>query len=590
MWKGETKAGAAGRSARAPNQRLTPAAGEQWRATLSFRGLFDNAHQDMTAPDASARDIGSLVADSWSAGRGRAVAETVDPFLIARGVRPKSGTTPGEQDQMRMWLESLDPPTPSVFMDTTTLVGAMVVLSPYDPPLGPLLLWDLAALATNVVCYERVAFFQAAPGSLHGVGPTFARGVDDDYLNRAFRDRVFLPLVVPSAEDEPGGAVHAIMRSWWDSARQALAALAHEAGTSSIGGKELEAMRLSWSSALGRDIPVSSLTDPFDPEDQPENWDWNPPSLSGDDFEDFYRADLRDNPLVVDDPNVVPSLLLAGTRISEAAVDRAHVRRGPASLRQLGPTDRLDRFVISELNHRAHFNLRAAQALGLTYGSGLARMPYRRLHIARATSVQQHLHSVLAADRAYGELAQRMRPMSGTRITLPVFLAVALSRAHRPEDVWAELAELREQGTRFRERRSELDHALEEGDADAYGRLQAAVASEAKRLVEQFSPEQIGAGVEQAIPHIAGAAIGNIGDQISLAHSLLRTVLPIGLLKDLHRRLFHPEYAFLTDVRRASASMTNAMPKIAKLWGLDSDLARDELAGRFDAFGALNEN
>jgi hypothetical protein len=128
---------------------------------------------------------------------------------------------------------------------------------------------------------------------------------------------------------------------------------------------------------------------------------------------------------------------------------------------------------------------------------------------------------------------------------------------------------------------------LEEGDLRVVRRLQAALQNEALGLSDLYGLDEAGAAMEHAIPHVAGAVIGDIGEQISLAHSILRFLLPVDLLRNVHRRIFHPDVAFLVDVRKASMRMTNAMPKIGKLWQLRNDLVRDEFASRFAAFGSI---
>jgi hypothetical protein len=147
----------------------------------------------------------------------------------------------------------------------------------------------------------------------------------------------------------------------------------------------------------------------------------------------------------------------------------------------------------------------------------------------------------------------------------------------------------RSKARRYRERRADLDEALDAGDVETVRRVHEAVAGESVRLSDLYGLDRAGEAVEHAVPHAAAATLGDIGASVSLVHVVLKYLLPVQGLREVHRRLFRPDLAFLADIRRTSQEMTNAMPAIRRLWGLRNELVVEELADRFASLGQLSE-
>jgi hypothetical protein len=353
--------------------------------------------------DLSSSSVDALVRDAWAQGARLGPGPT-DRQVAEAGVDPSRFG-------------------PGVFMDSTTISGVLALLSPARV-VGPMFFWDLATLATNVVCHDKVYVLDAPRQSFMNVGRTLASGIDTGRLNRLLGDDVFVPVAVSTTNESEGSAGpgvpdHLVLRCW-AAARDPLASLREHAGRDTLGGRELETMRSTWSKALGAEVTTADLVQPLDLGRREREWYAFPGG-----YESLH-------PLFADDRDVIPTLLLNAVGQEELVVDgvwvRSDVRFAAAGDegRIQGPPGGMA-FVISELNYRAHFNLRVAHALRLPYGCGLSRMPYRRLHVARALQVQDALYSALAADDAYRDLAERMVPRGAIRLVLPVFAALPLS-------------------------------------------------------------------------------------------------------------------------------------------------------------------
>ncbi|MFI1973466.1 hypothetical protein [Streptomyces cinnamoneus] len=235
--------------------------------------------------------------------------------------------------------------------------------------------------------------------------------------------------------------------------------------------------------------------------------------------------------------------------------------------------------VLGDVTFRAYAAQSFAGLLALPYAPATARMPFRHHFVQRSWELEDRLLTSDAASRAYRELARE------GDLVLPVFLAVALARARRPEDVWTRLAELRSQARAFRKHRGDFDESLSLGEASDTSRLLlTAVRSEAVKLTEAcghgFSV------VAKVAGRIAGLTPPQLPEEVSTLLGIATSELPAELRRRLWWQCFKPELGFLIRVRSQSREMTDALPKIGRLWGLPAgraDLFRD----RFEKLSTL---
>ncbi|MEV8317719.1 hypothetical protein AB0Q95_26465 [Streptomyces sp. NPDC059900] len=235
--------------------------------------------------------------------------------------------------------------------------------------------------------------------------------------------------------------------------------------------------------------------------------------------------------------------------------------------------------VLGDVTYRAHASQSFANLLGLPYAPATARMPFRHYFCERGWDLEDQLLTADAASRAYRELAGEQD------LVLPVFLAVALSEARRIEDVWPRLAELRTRARRFRRHRQDLDEALSLGEASETSRqLLMAVRSEAVGLTEVC-----GHGfslVAKIVGRLTRATPAQLPEEIATLMGIASAEVPADLRRRLWWQCFRPELRFLIQVRSQSREMTDAMPKIGRLWGLPQGRAKG-FRERFEQLGRL---
>ncbi|MFJ1551544.1 hypothetical protein [Streptomyces sp. NPDC088246] len=235
--------------------------------------------------------------------------------------------------------------------------------------------------------------------------------------------------------------------------------------------------------------------------------------------------------------------------------------------------------VLGDVTFRAYAAQSFANLLGMPYAPATARMPFRHYFCQRSWELEDRLLTSEAATRAYRELAREHD------LVLPVFLAVALAGAQRPEDVWTRLAELRSKARGFRKHRVKLDESLALGEvSDTSQRLLSAVRSEGVKLTEVC-----GHGftlVVKILGRIAGATPPQLPDEVSTMLGIASSELPADMRRRLWWQCFKPELRFLVHVRSQSREMTDAMPKIGRLWGLPPGRA-DRFRDRFEQLSSL---
>jgi hypothetical protein len=224
-------------------------------------------------------------------------------------------------------------------------------------------------------------------------------------------------------------------------------------------------------------------------------------------------------------------------------------------------SDRSGQPVLGDITYRAYASQTFANLLGVPYAPATARMPFRHHFCRRNWELDDRLRTGEAATEAYRQLAK------DTDLVLPVFLAVALADAGQLDQIWPRLAELREKARGFRKHRVELDESLALGEvSDTSRQLLMAVRSEAFKLTEL-----LGFGYKLIVnvaSRIVRATPLQLPDDVATLEGIARSTLPADLRQRLWWSVFKPDLRFLTHIRTQSRHMTDAMPRIGRLWGL----------------------
>jgi hypothetical protein len=227
------------------------------------------------------------------------------------------------------------------------------------------------------------------------------------------------------------------------------------------------------------------------------------------------------------------------------------------------PTDRLPLQARQDFaafaTYRTYVNQGIANALALPYLPGTLRMPFRRLFVQRAAEVQDELVQVALADRIF---AQR-QPSSP--LILPFFTASVLQGAATRDDVWPQMARVRDQSAAFRRVRADRDRELERSQVspDAL-RIQSAISDEALKLADLAGAAQQAASV--ALGVVAQTGIVPLASVLKTGVDAAQGVGRGGSWTRIWRRLFHRHEYFLAQTNSQAIALTNALPQIQQLW------------------------
>lgn len=209
--------------------------------------------------------------------------------------------------------------------------------------------------------------------------------------------------------------------------------------------------------------------------------------------------------------------------------------------------------------YRTYVNQGIANALALPYLPGTLRMPFRRLFVERAAEVQDELVSVALADQVFAQ----QQPSSP--LILPFFTASVLQGAATRDDIWAQMARVRDQSAAFRRIRAKLDRILERSQVFPEAlRVQSAIRDEALKLADLAGATQQSASVALGIVAQTGIVplAGALKTGVDAAHGLSRG----GSWTRIWRRLFHRHEYFLAQTNSQAIALTNALPQVQLLW------------------------
>jgi hypothetical protein len=246
----------------------------------------------------------------------------------------------------------------------------------------------------------------------------------------------------------------------------------------------------------------------------------------------------------------------------------------------------------NESNQRSRFNLRLADELGLPYLQSWARLPYRHFYESRAFRAQNFLAT---ADFLEHEYRRRAESFMNSRVTmqLPFFLSAVLSKISRLDEFYEELGHIRHRTANLRRRRAELDHQLHEGNKHEIAKLKSAVADEGRQVTNVYGKIAI-AGIASSIVAIGAAHLGLGGVEslalpAFLACTFAEGAVHLGVdetITKVSERILKPEFSVVTDIADAADALTNALPKVGRLWRVKDD-GLTEFGARFRRLAEL---
>lgn len=438
------------------------------------------------------------------------------------------------------WLQQprLFPGT-GVLLDNTTIV-TLVSLLAGDDRLSPLTLWDLGRAITALVIYDNIFHFANSE-------------VNDDALNTAVGQEVFRPLSLPGTgpQYDPSG-VRGLFNQAWSSTEHVMKRLVASVGTATMEGLEIEALTSQWSLALGRPLTPGDVVNA-----ELSDHEWRSPGAAL--LAQLWRATALYSigNKGVDGHNLHTLGLMQDMPGAPVGYEMVYYK------------------TIREGNYRGHVNQRLASHLNLPYMPNMARIPFRTRFYDRALAVSDRLPSILALDKQYAERASQTHILRGEPFVLPVFFALAVRDAAVPPDLWAAVAALRAQARHYRERRAELDRALEQGNLDVTSATLKAVRTEAAKLTTllagagKASGESLITAVEtKPVALLSGMPLDWLETGLSALIAGARKLLPGSVAQRLMWRLCRPELRFLSDIASQSRAISTSMPAIQRLWGL----------------------
>jgi hypothetical protein len=160
----------------------------------------------------------------------------------------------------------------------------------------------------------------------------------------------------------------------------------------------------------------------------------------------------------------------------------------------------------------------------------------------------------------------------------------------RRDAVWWAIADLRERAKGFRERRAELDRALEVGNQDEMRAIRTAIGAEAESLTKRLGASLKAAGgaavtsvAADPVAHLSADPLDWLRTGLSAVIAGARKLLPAEVTHRLVWRLCRPELRFMSDVTMDSRAVIDSLPNVRRLWGL-ADAEVDRFAQRIEGF------
>lgn len=512
----------------------------------------------MTHGDAGSGGIHGLIDRAWSAKR--AAADPDDPLVRGFadfGLPSSSPLAMGSQlSDLKAWRRDLHIAANSAFVDGTLLLTVEALLGDDGPKaLTPVTLWELTAFIDALLCFDRL-YCIANPV------------IDVSRFNRRLGEDVLT--VIP---DPDGGMLRRLAADRARSGLSDIQSLRAQIGPEDVYKNEKQSVVDAWRTVLGEDFPSEGLFNmsgidtrlaqmgaPAATPDYPD------PSVLGEAFgapaatpdygpDPSWLAAMIDGPTTASGEGPVNSrawqlrVIIEATRVLLPSA--SSTGRPPLKARkQLAAT----------ATYRTYVNQGIATALGLPYMPGTLRMPFRRQFIKRAHDIQDELVTVAQADKKFAQ----QQPDS--QLILPFFTAALLRQAITREDIWSQMAHMREQSVSFRQKRADLDRILEDSRISREAqRVLKAIGDDALRLRDVAgAAQQAGSTAIGVVAATPAAPLVTAGLQVAVnaASGLNRD----GSWARIWRRLFQRHLYFLAQTNSQAIELTNALPKIEKLW------------------------
>jgi hypothetical protein len=472
--------------------------------------------------------IQRLVETAWSANV--ASTDPDDPRVrgfAEFGLAPDSGLA-RERDlrELEAWRERLRIPANSAFLDTTLLWTVLGLLSNEGPlVLTPVTLWELTAFIDALVCFDQLyCLASQTRRSEWAWGPSATLNLSD--INELLGEDVLTVFPV-----ELDGGLRPVVWEAAHNGRVQMGSLRAQAGHDNAFGQEVQTVVDGWRAVLGPDLPSDGLFD----------IDYLLEKLPGLYPEQDWATPHQEGAVGMDET-------VRATRLPRTPAD-TNFRPALADRQLLALTS----------TFRTYVDQGIANALALPYLPGTLRMPFRRLFVERAAEVQDELVSIALADRAFA----RQQPSSP--LILPFFTAAVLQGATTREDVWAQMARVRNQSTAFRNVRADLDRMLERSQVSPQAlRVQRAIRDEALKLADLAGATQQAASVALGVVAQTGAV--PLAGALKVGVDAARGVDSSGSWTRIWRRLFHRHEYFLAQTNSQAIALTNALPQIQQLW------------------------
>jgi hypothetical protein len=449
------------------------------------------------------------------------------------------------KDQLRdleAWRDSLQIPPNSAFVDGTLLLTVEALLGDTGRwVLTPATLWELTAFIDAVACFDRL-YCLANPV------------IDASRFNQRLGANVLTAIPDPN-----GGMLRRLAAYAAASAMSDMKSLRQHPQTTDAWGQEVQAVVDAWRAVLGPDIPSDG---PFDIQGIDVRLaEMAAPAVAagtGRTSSTPYNS-LDLSAALVDGPAASSeSTVNARHKHLQTLIEATYVPATPADPGTRPSLQARQQFA-AFATYRTYVNQAIANALAMPYMPGTLRMPFRRLFVQRAAEIQDELVTVALADQALA----RMQPSSP--LTLPFFTAPVLHQAASREDVWTQLAQLRERSVRFRRVRADWDQKLEQSLVSAEARqIQASIRNEALKLADWAGAAQESASV--ALGVVAQTGIVPLAGVLKVCADAATGADRSDSWRRIWRWLFHRNEYFLTQTNSQAIALTNALPQIEKLW------------------------
>lgn len=235
--------------------------------------------------------------------------------------------------------------------------------------------------------------------------------------------------------------------------------------------------------------------------------------------------------------------------------------------------------LLSDLNLRSYINQRIADFFQLAYVCSAARIPFRRHLYNRAVEVRATLSTVGVIENRYGELADNVR------LRLPVFLALALLDCSKPGHLWARLAQLRRDASKFRSCRFALEEALARQDLKEATSVSKALHLAVEDVLAVAGRATAAVGIA-VVDNVAHGDLSTIKTGVAALAAAAGEVFRSSFKDRLVWRLRRPDLLWLNNVTDQANALTEALPVFSRIWQIPEN-RQSVFAERFAGMARL---